>query len=25
LRQTIFGGPTIHILQYAEMSVLMSR
>ncbi len=25
LRQTIFGGPTIHILQYAEMPVLMSR
>ena len=25
LRQTIFGGPTIHILQNAEMPVLMSR
>lgn len=25
LRQTIFGGMTIHILQYAEMPVLMSR
>lgn len=25
LRQTIFGGPTIHILQNAEMTVLMSR
>lgn len=25
LRQTIFGGPTIHILQHADMPVLMSR
>lgn len=25
LRQTIFGGMTIHILQYADMPVLMSR
>ncbi len=25
LRQTIFGGATIHILQFAEMPVLMSR
>ena len=25
LRQTIFGGPTVHILQNAEMPVLMSR
>lgn len=25
LRQTIFGGMTVHILQYADMPVLMSR